>query len=101
MAWLANGSSTIGLDDPREGARGFYDVAVPRPSAQTHAVDWYLQVLPHLGVPADQPFTWLPRRPRPAAEIAERWHPAEACWIAVQPGARWENKRWPASSFRA
>lgn len=101
MAWLANGSATIGLDDPREGARGFYDVAVPRPSEQTHAVDWYLQVLPHLGVPADQPFTWLPRRPRPAEEIAERWHPAEARWIAVQPGARWENKRWPASSFRA
>src|SRR6266704_7039459 len=32
FAWLANGSLTIGLDEPRECARGYYDVAVRRPS---------------------------------------------------------------------
>src|SRR5262249_7209052 len=58
VAWLANGQRTIGLDDPREGAPGFYDLAVPRPTPQTHAVDWYLGVLPPLGVPVHHQFTW-------------------------------------------
>lgn len=98
IAWLANGAFTIGLDDPREGARGFYDVAVPRPSAQTHAVDWYLQVLPALGVPVHRDFDWLPIRKQVAAALQARW-PEEARWIALQPGARWENKRWGVDSF--
>ena len=49
FAWLARGKFLIGLDEVREGARGFYDVAVPRQSFHTHAVDWYLSVLPPLG----------------------------------------------------
>ena len=69
VAWLANGSLTVGLDDPREGARGFYDVIVPRPSYDTHAVDWYLATLPPLGVPVHRGFTWLPARPRVAEAI--------------------------------
>ncbi len=63
FAWLANGKFFIGLDEVREGARGFYDVAVRRPSFHTHAVDWYLAVLPHLGVPVHKNFQWLPERP--------------------------------------
>ena len=72
FAWLANGKLTIGLDEPREGARGFYDLIVPRPSPQTHAVDWYLGVLSLLGVPVHWNFQWLPERP-----AARRGHPAE------------------------
>ena len=41
VAWLANGDLTVGLDDHREGARGFYDLVVSRGSWDTHAVDWY------------------------------------------------------------
>src|SRR6185503_1984026 len=51
FAWLANGKLTVGMDEPREGARGFYDLIVPRISFYTHAVDWYLEVLPVLGLP--------------------------------------------------
>jgi lipopolysaccharide heptosyltransferase II len=99
MAWLANGAFTIGLDDPREGARGFHDVSVPRRSYHTHAVDWYLDVLPRLGVPADRAFTWLPERPQVAEALAVRWRPEPGRWIALQPGARWTNKRWPIEHF--
>jgi len=134
FAWLANGQFLIGLDEVREGARGFYDVAVRRASFHTHAVDWYLAVLPKLGVPAHGNFQWLPERPAVAAEIKRKWpgqtevrnekderrEPApppvlrsEATedgphsalrtphWIALQPGARWNNKRWPAENFAA
>jgi ADP-heptose:LPS heptosyltransferase len=69
FAWLANGKFLIGLDEVREGARGFYDVAVRRASFHTHAVDWYLAVLPRLGVPVHKNFQWLPERPAVAAEV--------------------------------
>jgi lipopolysaccharide heptosyltransferase II len=99
VAWLADGGFTIGLQDRREGAPAFYDVAVPRPTPMTHAVDWYLEVLPRLRVPVHRDFAWLPERPAVAAALREKWDPGGARWIAVLPGARWENKRWPIGHF--
>jgi len=99
FAWLANGELTIGLDDAREGARGFYDLVVPRPSFHTHAVDWYLGVLPLLGVPVHRDFTWLPLRPEVAERVGQRWLVPDVRWIVLQPGARWVNKRWPVEHF--
>ena len=100
FAWLANGTKIVGLDEVREGARGFYDVIVPRKSFHTHAVDWYLSVLPKLGVPTDTPFEWLPRKDAVADEIARKW-PGAGRWMALVPGARWPNKRWPIEHFAA
>ena len=99
FAWLANGNFLIGLDESREGARGLYDLAVRRPSFHTHAVDWYLAVLPPLGVPVHKNFQWLPERPETAATIKSKWQTAGTRWIAIQPGARWDNKRWPVQNF--
>ena len=99
FAWLANGKLLIGLDEVREGARGFYDVAVRRASFHTHAADWYLAVLPRLGVPVHQDFVWLPERPAIAAAVQSKWPSRDARWIALQPGARWKNKRWPVEYF--
>ena len=99
FAWLANGKQLIGLDEVREGARGFYDLAVPRKNFNTHAVDWYLAVLPPLGVPVHNNFTWLPGRPAVAAEVKRRWFTENSKLILLQPGARWANKRWPVQHF--
>ncbi len=99
VAWLAGAALTVGLDDAREGARGFYDQIVPRPSYQTHAVDWYLGALPLLRVPVHRNFTWLPARPELAHALREKWRPEAGRWIALQPGARWSNKRWPVEHF--
>jgi len=99
VGWLANGRFFAGLDEAREGARGFYDLAVPRAGFHTHAVDWYLSVLPPLGVPVHRHFQWLPERPSIAAEVKRKWQTDNSRWIAVQPGARWLNKRWPAENF--
>lgn len=99
VAWLANGKLLVGLDEPREGARGFYDIIVPRASFHTHAVDWYLAVLPRLGVPVHWNFNWLPERPVAAAAVKAKWQTDGARWIALQPGARWSNKRWPLEYF--
>jgi lipopolysaccharide heptosyltransferase II len=99
VGWVANGGLTIGVDDPREGAAAFYDLAVLRPAPTAHAVDWYLSVLRRLKVPVDVPFEWLPRRPEVAARVQERWQPGDRPWICLQPGARWWNKRWPVEHY--
>jgi lipopolysaccharide heptosyltransferase II len=99
FAWLANGQLLVGLDEPREGARGFYDIIVPRATYHTHAVDWYLAVLRALKIPVHWNFTWLPERAPVVREIRRKWHPETARWIVLQPGARWLNKRWPAENY--
>lgn len=96
IAWLANGAFTIGVDDPREGAAGFYDVRVPRPSPLTHAVDWYLAVAERLGIPRTE-FEWLPRRELHGWNSP--WRQDGSRKIILNPGARWMNKRWPAEYF--
>jgi lipopolysaccharide heptosyltransferase I len=103
FAWLASPRLTVGLDNPREGARegarAFYDLTPPRAALDTHAVDRYLAVLPLLKVPENWNFEWLPRRPEVAAQIDEKWNPGTGPWIVLLPGARWENKRWPEEHF--
>ncbi len=99
FAWLARGKFLVGLDDAREGARGYYDVAVPRQSFYTHAVDWYLSVLPPLSVPVHDNFIWLPRQAGVAAAVKSKWRTENKNWIVFQPGARWKNKRWLAGHF--
>ena len=99
FGWFANGDFFIGLDDSREWASGFYDLAVRRPSSSLHAADWYLQVLRALDVPVHSNFTWLPLRPLVANEMRSKWKMDQHRWIALQPGARWPTKRWPAEHF--
>jgi lipopolysaccharide heptosyltransferase II len=72
---------------------------VPRKSFLTHAVDWYLAVLPPLGVPVHKNFQWLPERREISAAVKSKWKTDGTRWLALQPGARWKNKRWPAKYF--
>jgi heptosyltransferase I len=99
VAWLARGRLCVGLEDWREGAAAFYDIAVRRASPLTHAIDWYLDVLKVLDVPVHWNFTWIPPRPQAAAQIQQKWNPHGHPWVLLNPGARWTNKRWPAESY--
>lgn len=99
VGWLANGAVTVGLDSYREGARGLYDITVERPKPGAHAMDWYLKVLDLLEVPVHQSFDWLPERPAVIERLRSRWRPETGEWIAICPGARWQNKRWPVEGF--
>ncbi len=101
FAWFANGALTVGLDDSREGAPGFFDIRIPRPSPSCHALDWYLEVLRRLKIPLSPSFTWLPVRPAVRRLVEERWQTAGKRWVALVPGAKWVNKRWPAAHFGA
>jgi lipopolysaccharide heptosyltransferase I len=104
FGWLSRGKLLMGLDNQhegsREGARLFYDLAVRAPQG-THSVGRYLSVLPALGVPAEAAFQWLPERPQIAAAVKTKWPELARAsrWIAIQPGARWDTKRWPVENF--
>ncbi|MBL9172905.1 MAG: lipopolysaccharide heptosyltransferase II [Verrucomicrobiales bacterium] len=99
VGWLSDGGLFVGLDDRREGAPALHDISVPRPSETTHAVDWYLSVLRRLEIPVHHDFDWMPQYPAAAGEVAVHSGAPGDVWIAFQPGARWENKRWPAAHF--
>jgi len=99
FGWFANGELFVGLDEPREGARGFYDIIVRRESFHTHALDWYLAVLKALNVPVHWNFEWLPERRAVSEEVKRKWQTESARWIVIQPGARWLNKRWPVENY--
>lgn len=99
VAWLAGAGRVVGLDDRREGAPAWHDVSIARRGWATHAVDWYLDAVRALGVPVRWDFDWLPARPDVRAGIRARWSVEGWRWVLLQPGARWDNKRWPAEHF--
>lgn len=105
FTWLSNADILVGLDNPREGqregARAVYDLTPPTCAPGTHAVDRYTAVLPLLNVPVHSDFEWLHRRAEVADSIQKRWKPENHHWITLVPGARWENKLWPAENFSA
>ena len=99
FAWLANGATAVGLDNPREGASLAYDVAVPRPGPDSHALDWYLRVLKVMGAPVHWDFDWLPKRAEAGSRVAAQLGGRGDRLVAVCPGARWNTKRWPLEYF--
>jgi len=50
-------------------------------------------------VPVHRDFQWLPPRPEVARELRRKWPVKGERWVALQPGARWLNKRWPVEYF--
>ena len=100
VGWLAGGKFFVGLHDTRELAHGYYDISVARPSPQTHAVDWYLEVLRAIGVPVHHNFEWLPKRESAGREVEVLWSWNGQPTVALLPGARWENKRWAVQYFQ-
>lgn len=99
FSWLANGAATVGLDNPREGASLAYDIAVPRPGPDSHAVDWYLRVLDVIGAPIHWDFEWLPKRADAWCLVEAQCGDGDGPLVAVCPGARWNTKRWPIDYF--
>ncbi len=99
ISWLVHGRVTIGVEDWREGAPAFYDLSIPRPGENAHALDWYLRVVHALGIPVHSNYAWLPPRPETQEALHKKWPCAQGKWVVIHPGARWLNKRWPAENF--
>ena len=100
IGWLSHGTILAGLEDWREAAPLLHDLTVPRPTRDTHAVDWYLSLIRKLGIPTDRSFEWFPRTGRGTDLFKASWPEAlEGTWIGLQPGARWDTKRWPPEYY--
>lgn len=90
-----------GLQSAREGSRFAYNFVLDDVTGSQAAVDRYWRAAEALGV------GHLPKRFPLEITEAERAAAASLLsglprpWIAVQPGARWETKRWPTASFAA
>jgi ADP-heptose:LPS heptosyltransferase len=83
-----------GLSDAREGARFFYDAAVPVHSGM-HAVDRYLALVRAVGVAADVPLEW----PLPVSSLPAGFYP-EVPFVAVHPFSRGEGKSLALGELR-
>lgn len=79
-------SHFYGLSDAREGARFFYDAAVPVTSSQ-HAVDRYLALVRALGARAEEPLAW----PLPTARVPAGFD-RDQPFIALHPFSRGKGK---------
>jgi ADP-heptose:LPS heptosyltransferase len=107
FAWLANGKFLVGLDEVREGARGFYDLAVPaqkflharrglvsrRAAAARRARSQKFHLA--AGAPGNRRRSQIKMAAGFFPGAKRPLHPAGL----LQPGARWNNKRWPVETF--
>jgi ADP-heptose:LPS heptosyltransferase len=63
-------------------------------------VDWQRALLAHLGVPLRTGWEWIPSRTAAAGQLVRDVPElSRDRWIGLQPGARWDNKRWPVPCF--
>lgn len=99
FGWYVNADLYIGVDEPREGARGFYDIIVQRPTFYTHAVDWYLETLKYINVPVHFNFDWLPERPHIKKAVEQKLNFSDGKLIVICPETRWASKNWLLENF--
>jgi lipopolysaccharide heptosyltransferase II len=91
----------IGLQSAREGSFLFYTDLVDDVGGSSAAVERYWQIAEILGVgnvPKEFPLSLTDAEKQ---EAASRLTGLPRPYLALQPGARWETKRWPAASFAA
>jgi len=95
---VARSKHKIGFAYAREGAPLFYNRKIAAPTGETHAIDRYMKSLEYLGVDSGAGIGYDIAIPQKDIEWAETVLPKEP-FVAVNPNARWETKRWPIKKF--
>jgi heptosyltransferase I len=103
LAWASGARTRVGFARARECAWIFYSDRIRVPDRDMHAVDRYYLFAERLGF-ADVPITFeLPVRCESRAQVdamlAEQNVSADARYVLIVPGTRWETKCWPAEYF--
>ncbi|VAX16181.1 Lipopolysaccharide core heptosyltransferase I [hydrothermal vent metagenome] len=88
----------IGFAYAREGASFFYNRKVGSNDADIHAIDRYMQTLLELGIEAGTAVGYDLAIPQAELDWAEK-AVSEKPFVAINPNARWETKRWPIKRF--
>lgn len=101
MSWATRAPKRFGLASAREGASFFYTYVIDDLPVEQGAVQRYWKVASAFGVgniPKEFPLDLSPiERSWAADQLKKLRRPV----IAINAGARWETKRWPAESFAA
>ena len=91
VVYASGAKRRIGLRSAREGAPLFYTELVGTKEIRTHAVERYLEVARHLGLPDGLPVFNLKAGPGKRTRNKRL--------VVIHPFARWETKRWPKERF--
>ena len=103
FSWLLRPGRLIGLDARREAHRSSTTRLFSRPHPNTHAVDWYLEVLKALKIEPSADFEWIAPKPLAAQSLQARLKitadTAPMKTLLLQPCTRWQSKQWPLEHF--
>ena len=104
VAALATGApNRVGFREAREMAPLFYTAEVALPRRDMHAVDRYLALVRHVGLPMPKARDHLPVAPEARESsrrmLAEAGLETGAPYAVLCPYARWDTKQWPAERF--
>lgn len=96
----------VGFANGREGSPWLYTHRVAVPTPDMHAVHRYLLAVSALGISVQgEPQFRFRRPPQDVTALRELFRrkgiDLDAPWVAMNVSARWQTKRWPASSFAA
>lgn len=101
-AWpihLATAKAKLGYHWQREGSALFSRRVIPDPTS-FHVVDQYVDVVRAYGAEADRASFGLTPSATDLANVKERLAADGITrFVVMNPGAGWETKRWPSSSF--
>ncbi|MGB0714564.1 MAG: lipopolysaccharide heptosyltransferase II [Phycisphaerae bacterium] len=102
FTWISGAPVRIGFREAREGARWLYSHHIPVAEDSLHAVDRNCDVA-RLFEPAAAParfdYRIEPESERVALDLIKGIGLNQNAYIALVPGARWETKMWPPTSF--
>ena len=101
IAWLAGVRERVGYDV--KGA-AFLTHAVPEPEGSLHDVQYFMDLIQAVGLKVNGEYAYefyFQEKDKARAEILLREHRFDPKrLIAINPGANWPPKRWPAEYFR-
>ena len=101
MTVATRARTRVGLQTAREGSRFTVNCVISESSRQQPAWSRYLRVNAALNQPSQQSIYDLPIPTSLLAQADARLATLPRPWLVVQPGAKWETKRWPPQQFAA
>lgn len=104
IAYLSGAACRAGFARARELSPIFYNLKVPGPQMELHAIDRYQRFLSHLGIEAteiDFPIAFTDADRGHARSLLKAGAHGKRIrrWVFLNPGATWESKRWPTERF--
>ena len=101
LAYLSGGKRRVGFDRTRELSYLFVNERLARYDPDRHALERYLDAAVYLGADPEWEVVWeLPAGEALLRRARELTEPLPGRLVVINPGAKWDSKLWPTSSWR-